>query len=339
LAYWGTQALAYSWYVFVESYGSILVALFWAFATDVTMPASAKKGFPLVVAVGQIGAIVGPYAFNSLPEALGLQNDALPVLLSAILTLAVVASVQYFLRVTPKALLASYGGPAADKHEEEPGFFEGLHILTNHAYLLGIFFVIFAYEFIVTVFDFNFQSAAFAHYGNTPAYTSYMGLYGSSVNLVALICLLLGVSNITRILGVGVALAMMPVIVAGALLGFITLDSLNFLFALMVGSKAINYALNGPAMKQLYIPTSHDARFKAQAWIETFGSRLSKEGGSIFNMLLKVFQKSGGEVAGRVRYLAWSSYLGFSMIAVWFGVAVYLGKTHKRAIEQNKIVC
>ena len=33
----------------------------------------------------------------------------------------------------------------------------------------------------------------------------------------------------------------------------------------MVGSKAINYALNGPALKQLYIPTTTDVRFKAQA--------------------------------------------------------------------------
>ena len=51
----------------------------------------------------------------------------------------------------------------------------------------------------------------------------------------------------------------------------------------MVGSKAVNYALNGPALKQLYIPTTPDVRFKAQAWIETFGSRSSKQDGSVFN--------------------------------------------------------
>lgn len=63
----------------------------------------------------------------------------------------------------------------------------------------------------------------------------------------------------------------MPVIVGFALFGFLSLNSLSFLFALMVGSKAINYALNGPALKQLYIPTTPDVRFKAQAWISLIG--------------------------------------------------------------------
>jgi len=104
----------------------------------------------------------------------------------------------------------------------------------------------------------------------------YLSIYSSSVNIVSLLCLLLGISNVTRVLGVGVALAAMPIIIALALFCFLTLDSLSFLFALMVGSKAINYALNGPALKQLYIPTTTDVRFKAQAWIETFGARSSK---------------------------------------------------------------
>lgn len=108
---------------------------------------------------------------------------------------------------------------------------------------------------------------------------------------------------------------------------------------LMVGSKAINYALNGPALKQLYIPTTHDVRFKAQAWIETFGSRASKEGGSIFNMALAPLQKSLGMVAGRVRHVMLSSYLGFGLVIAWFFIALFLGKTYKKAIDNNKVVC
>lgn len=331
IAYLATKVLAYAWYVFVESYGSLVVALFWAFATDVTGPDSAKRGFPFVVALGQVGGILGPLVLK-LPKIFKWSTSAVPVLICSAFTLWVVFAFRNFIATTPKSLLASYGSQAAAKHhEEEPGFFEGLRLLLSHWYLLGIFFVIFIYEFIVTVFDFNFQSQAYQFYGDTPEYTAYLGTYASSVNLVTLLCLLLGVSNVTRILGVGVSLALMPIIVGGALFGFVTVNSLNFLFALMVGSKAINYALNGPAMKQLYIPTSHDARFKAQAWIETFGSRLSKEGGSIFNMLLKY--------VGRIRYIRMSTYLGFSMVVAWFFAALYLGKTHKKAIQDNKIVC
>lgn len=59
----------------------------------------------------------------------------------------------------------------------------------------------------------------------------------------------------------------------------------------MTFSTAINYALNGPALKQLYIPTTAGVKFKAQAWIETFGSRTSKQAESFFNMTLAPLEK------------------------------------------------
>ena len=70
--------------------------------------------------------------------------------------------------------------------------------------------------------------------------------------------------------------------------------ALTPLFWLMVASKAINYALNSPSMKQLYIPTSKDVRYKSQAWIESFGSRGSKAVGSGINDLHKNALASNG---------------------------------------------
>jgi AAA family ATP:ADP antiporter len=131
----------------------------------------------------------------------------------------------------------------------------------------------------------------------------------------------------------------MPVIVGWALFGFLTFDNLSFLFTLMVGSKAINYALNGPALKQLYIPTTTDVRFKAQAWIETFGSRASKEAGSVFNMLLAPLQSSFGTAVGRSYYLLLSGCLGFPLLGLWLVVAVFLGREFKKAVEGKKVVC
>ena len=176
-----------------------------------------------------------------------------------------------------------------------------------------MFTVNFIYEVVVTIFDFNFKIAASTQYSGV-ALSNYLSIYGSGVNVVSMFCLLLGISNITRFLGVGTALAAMPVIVGSALLGFLSVNSLNFLFVLMVGSKAINYALNGPALKQLYIPTTPDVKFKAQAWIETFGSRTSKQAGSMFNMSLAPLQSAFGAIIGKSRYLMLS---GISASPYW----------------------
>lgn len=339
-AFWGTRILGYVWYVFVESFGSLVVALFWAFATDTTKADHAKRGFPLVVAIGQLGGILLPYSIGGLPHRLQLTTDTLAMIFLGFLTLLIIPLVNYFLKKTPTELLTAFHGKNEEEEEskQEPGFLEGLKLLLSHKYLIGIFAANFIYEIIVTIFDFNFKLAASEEYTGT-ALSHYLSLYGSSVNVVSLVCLLLGISNVTRFLGVGTALAAMPIIVGFALFSFLTIDSLTFLFTLMVGSKAINYALNGPALKQLYIPTTPDVRFKAQAWIETFGSRASKETGSIFNMLLSPFQKFFGEVAGKSHYVMLSGAIGFPLLLIWFFVAIYLGKTHKKAIHDRRVIC
>jgi AAA family ATP:ADP antiporter len=323
------QILGYAWYLFVESFGSLVIALFWAFSTDTTDHASAKRGFPLVYALGQMGGIVFPYAITGMPHRLGHDTCFLALFTLGILTLAIVPLVRHFLRVTPKNLLVSFHGKNEKEEvkKHEPGFFEGLQLLVKHKYLIGIFGATFIYELIITIFDFNFKIAASTQYSGT-ALDNYLGIYASSVNAVSLACLLLGINNITRYLGVGVALAAMPIIVGLALFGFMTIHSLSFLFALMVGSKAINYALNGPALKQLYIPTTTDVRFKTQAWIETFGARASKGAGSFFNI-----------VAGRAHYLLLSGMVGFPLLVLWFITAIFLGKKFKQAIDGKKVIC
>lgn len=340
IAYFATKGLGYLWYLFVESFGSLVVALFWAFSADTTEPASAKRGFPLVVAIGQMGGIVFPYSIGGLPHRLEHSTDMLSMICLGLLTLLIIPLVRYFLKATPTNLLASFHGKneLTVEKEQEPGFLEGLKLMLKHRYLLGIFAANFIYEAIVTIFDFNFKVAASTQYTGV-ALSNYLSLYGSSVNVVSLLCLLLGISNVTRYLGVGMALAAMPVIVGFALFGFLTLDSLTFLFGLMVGSKAINYALNGPALKQLYIPTTPDVRFKAQAWIETFGSRASKEAGSIFNMVLAPLQSAFGAAAGRAHYLMFSGALGFPLLLLWFGTAIFLGRTFTKAVDGKRVVC
>ena len=336
----GTQFLGYTWYLFVESFGSLAVALFWAFSADTTDHNSAKKGFPLVVAIGQLGGIFFPYTIAGLPHRLGLSTDTLSIVIVGLLTLLIIPFFKYFIKKTPSSLLASFEGVNQKRLEKnhDSGFFSGLKLLMAHKYLLGIFTVNFIYEVIITIFDFNFKLAAATQYKGV-ALTNYLSIYGSSVNIISLFFLLFGISNISRFLGIRVALTTVPVIVGLALFSFLTIDSLTFLFCLMVGSKAINYALNGPALKQLYIPTSSDARFKAQAWIETFGARASKEAGSIFNMGLKPLQSTFGELAGKSYYLGLSGLIGFPLLILWFITAIYLNKLYQKAIKDQKLVC
>ena len=119
--FFATKALGYAWYVFVESFGSLVVALFWAFASDTTEPAPAKRGFPLVVAIGQIGGIVFPFTITGLPHRLHLETDVLSMICLGLLTLLIIPLVRYFLRATPPHLLASFQGNNEEEAESETG--------------------------------------------------------------------------------------------------------------------------------------------------------------------------------------------------------------------------
>jgi AAA family ATP:ADP antiporter len=342
----GKWIVGYTWYFFVESWASVVFALFWAICTDVTDPKTAKRGFPLIYFVGQVAGIIAPYGIAGLPERLGLQTDLIPLIIAGISAFVMVSVTRYFFKVTPKELLIAFeseeerkkAAKAKEMEGKKPGFTEGIRLLFSHKYLLSIFSVILMFELITTIFDYNFKMKAGEIYSGVEL-SSYLGYYGSIVNTVTVAFLLLGVNGVAKKLGIGVALVCLPVLLGGALFGFLAMDSLNFLLCLMVSAKALNYALNNPTLKQLYIPTSESARFKAQAWIEAFGGRIAKEAGSIFNMSLKPLQAAFGEVAGKAHYLTLTGVVGYPLIAIWVVLSIYLGKTWKKAVDEKRVVC
>jgi AAA family ATP:ADP antiporter len=329
--------LGWLWYVFVESYGSIMIASFWAFAIDITQPESAKRGFPLVVLIGQFCSLVGPLYLTPLVSADRWGSSALVVIFTSLLISMIVLLVALFIRITPKDQMVGYH--QSEVSREKPGFMKGLTLLLSRPYLMGIFAVIAIYEIVLTVIDFHFKNFIELAVSDTSSRVLYLNDYAFWVNIIACASLVLGVSNIQRRLGVSFSLALMPCIVAVAVATFYMDPKINVLFWIMVGAKAMQYALNGPSIKQLYVPTSTDVKYKSQAWIETFGSRLSRGVGSGINMLLEPFTTWFGPAQGLAIHIAASSMLSMGLLVVWFGVALYLGKQYGKAIEEDRVVC
>lgn len=329
---------AWAWYVFVEAFGSLIVALFWAFAADTVNPDSAKRGFPLVVMFGQLGSIFGPFYLTPLGKKY-FGTSAWTVIICGLLIILLMAAVYYFMKTTPSSQLQSYHDVKGAEKEAEPGFFEGLKLLCREPYLMGIFGVVAIYEMIITVIDFNFKYLVFAAFDTEAERSAYLGDYAVWVNVISFVCLLFGISNIQRRLGLKVSLILMPFVVLAMVICFKVLYSVQWIFWIMVAAKAINYALNGPALKTLYVPLNKDTRYKAAGWIETFGSRGSKAAGSGLNVFKKVLQTKRGLVDGLNVYLAITLYSSIGLIGLWVFISYYLGKTYEKAVEHKRIVC
>ncbi|MDD5085804.1 MAG: Npt1/Npt2 family nucleotide transporter [Candidatus Omnitrophica bacterium] len=328
--------IGWAWYVFVEAYGSLLIALFWAYASDSIDAECAKKSFFLIAMFGQFGGILGPQS-TDLPAFFGFSNCAPLIALCAVNTLIVIMIIRWFaLRVARQT--ASI--PSKDVHlpkddkEGGAGFIEGLRLLVTDRYLLGIFLVVGFYEIIVTIFDFNFKRLVFQSAVGDVSTAQLLGDFGSAVNAVSFTCLALGIGNVQRRLGMKTALCAMPFIIGIMVVTFKLNPSITLLFWIMVAGKALNYALNSPSLKQLYIPTSPAAKYKAQAWIEMFGSRSAKACGSGVNALLKVFQtRAGSAVLGFTMYVTFASSFSAVLLVGWFFVALFLSKEYDRRVK------
>lgn len=330
------RIIGWLWYVWVESFGSLIVALFWAYTQDITNPQSAKRGFPLIAMLGQLGNIVGPLSLDNLPKSLHI---GYLVVITGVLTFLAGFMIWLFVKIVPASQRQVYTTGDAGKQHSEPGFFEGLKILVKTPYLLSIFAIITIYETIVTTFDFLFKAHVSETYTSVAERTSVLFKYGYMVGVVAFLCVLLGINNIQRKLGMKVSLLVLPVLVAGAILSTKFFGGITLFFWIMVFSKAVNYALNQPTLKQLYIPTSEDAKYKSQAWIEMFGSRFSKGSSSAFNNLRKSFVAMQGSVAGSALFMTIFTFGGFGLVALWVPIAIFAARKYNTAVDSDTLVC
>jgi len=339
------RILGWAFYVFAESFGSIMVALFWAFAADVATPKSAKSGYFIVAMGGQIGSILGTYFTWRYAQMLGTDSIVLGCALGVI---AIPCFVWLMRQVVPKEQMALYQASESDEKagsekkggSKKSSMAESIALMFKYPYLLGIFGVVSFFEIVVTIFDFRFKNIA-KSFLEKDALTEYFGLYGVLVNVVAFIALVGGIGNIGRRLGLKVSLSLLPVIIAGAALIMYDPSVSGYLFAfenvplttalsVMVFAKAINYALNQPSKEQLYIPTTYEAKYKTKAFMEMFGSRGSKGLGSLFNGAAAYFP---------AYFVLASTGIALGISGVWLLVALYLGNTHKRAVDNNEVVC
>ncbi len=328
--------LGWAWYVYVESFGSLIVALFWAITVDITPPDQARRGFPLIALLGQMGNICGPLFLVPLGKRFGNSGPVVGICGGLIFLTALAMWV--FMTVIPKKDRTGYSDEG-EASTEEPGFLDGLRLLLTKSYLLGIFFIVTAYEVIITVFDFYFKTTVKEMFPLEADRAAYLGSYGWMTGVVATLCVLGGINNIQRKLGMRASLLLLPIMVAIAVVSLWVNPSLTVAFWIMVIAKAVNYALNQPTIKQLYIPTSKDTKYKATAWIETFGSRGSKAGGSAINMFRSVFRAKYGYAAGASLFLSMSSTMSLGIIVLWFFVSIFVAKTYDKAIKDNTIVC
>ncbi len=311
-------------YVVIESFGSLTVVLFYSFMADTTTPQAGKKAFYITATFGQLGAILGSKMTGVVADLFSVPQIFYVAALAVLLIPALVWFIMWYI---PKAEMAGYQAKSGAEKKNKPGIIDGLKLFLSQPFLLGIFIWITAFEVIATVFDLRFKILIQeATLGNKAAYAQWTSDFGVWVGVLALVSLLLGVGNIGRRIGLTLSLVALPFLMAFNAFFMFAYPVVDIAFYVMVASKGINYAFGQPSKEQLFIPVSQEARYKSKAWIDSFGSRGAKAGGSLIQ----------GFVGGTGLAML---FMVLGVSAIWAIVALFLGRKATYAVENNEIVC
>ena len=294
-------------YCSIESFGSVMVSLFWSFANSNISLETAKASYGVMVATAQIGSILGPtfvkYAAPIYGPAKCYMVGAFGILLLQG-TMYMYVSI-YGVQETRDAAAAALEG-SVPKKKEKAGVLEGLQLFYQYNYVKGIFAISCLFMIAGTIIDFTLKVLAqqyfaeeypclagmscynaldTAHHGTsqeaTAAFTSFMGFFGQATNLLSFSLSFFGTSAVIRYLGLRWTLLLFPSIILSVIIVVRLNPTLYTVFGAMMVFKACSYALNNPTKEILYQPTSPAVRYKAKSWIDIFGARGSKAVGSI----------------------------------------------------------
>lgn len=327
--------LGWAFFIFAESFISLMLSLYQSFINDILTPESAKKGYGLIIFGAQFGGFLFTLLGNFLSSDPALYIHRVPVIaFISVILFFVIALVVFVLEHTvdrqqlqgyQEHIEAQNGTSDAAQKTESIGFLEGLRLLFTHSYVAGIFGLIFFQELISTLMGFQMSLLVESTIKDPGLVNKFLFDFALAVQAIACLFGLLGTSFFQRNFGIRFCLTSYPIFLGMFILAYLLNPTLSTIFYVMLIAKALNFAFNQPAKEVLYIPTSRDIKYKSKAWIDMFGLRFAKASGSFFN-----------QFAGAV--IAYSGFFALGLISVWAVLGSALGAAFKKTVDNRRII-
>ena len=262
------------YFLWVGIFNLMVVAQFWAFATDLYTEEQGQRLFPLIGVGANLGAWLGAVRAGTLIET----SSPTRLLVGAVGVLVIcTALVPVIQRLTIREE-RTVPGTAAPL--ERGG---GFGMIAKDRYLFLIAAMMLILNVVNTTGEYLFGryvvEQANAMYAGVDAAAvaarerfvgeTYSRLY-STVNLLGFLLQMFAVARVFKWLGVSRALFIHPIV---ALMGYLLMwrgPSLQLLAAVKVADNSLNYSLGNTTRQVLWLPTSREAKYKARQAIDSF---------------------------------------------------------------------
>lgn len=334
-------------FIWVSVFNLFIVSVFWSLINDVFRPSQSKRLFGVIAVGGTAGALSGSIITSALSDALG--PITLLLVSAAMLEFAVWvarwlgrAEEQLAVRAVedeterrdrdtrgqavPDA--EAVRSRAREKQDEiiGGGILDGIRHVAASPYLLGIALLMLMFTIVSTFLYFQQIAIVNEALGNDRiARTTLFANRDLVVNAITLVVQMFLTGRILRWLGVGAALAILPVV---SFVGFGLLavaPVLMVVIAFDVIRRAGNFALQRPARESLYTVIPRAEKYKAKNFNDTFVYRVGDQLGAWSYTAIMWF---GVGLSG----------LALTMLpisALWFFLALWLGRRYRQYLATD----
>jgi AAA family ATP:ADP antiporter len=320
-------------FIWIGIFNVMVIAQFWAFANDIYTQEQGKRLFPLIGVGSSLGAWVGSMRAGDLVQASGPTR----LLVGGGLLLVICAGIA----ATVNRMAVRHQHKEQIARAESPLGTEGAFaLIRKDRYLLLIAFMTVVLNVVNTSGEYLFGryvvEQSVITYGAGPETAAlrerFVGdVYGrlfSTVNLIGFLLQMFVVSRVFKVLGIGRALLIHPIVALTGYLLMLRAPSLQLMGVVKVADNSLDYSLGNTVKQALWLPTNREAKYKAKQAVDSFFVRVGDviQAGIVF----------GGErLAMTVPAFA---ALNVVLAAGWVGIAVALNATRARRESVAAIV-
>jgi ATP:ADP antiporter, AAA family len=310
-------------FIWASAFNLFVVSVFWQLSVDLFSPEQGKRLFGLIAAGATVGAIVG----SAVTASLARHVPPMALLLGATILLEIAV----FSVVRLSRLSATFDRqPLAGVAEVPIGgsVFAGITRALGSPYLLnlGLFLLLFA----ITSTFLYFQQAAIVSrsFADRGAQTAFFATVDLLVNVLTLGVQLFLTGRIMSLLGVALALGLLPALTIVGFGGLALLPTTMAVAAFQVLRRASDYAITRPAREVLYTVVPREDRYKTKSILDTLVYRTGDQLGAWSVALLRAVGLAPAQV----------SLVVIPVAAVWLVNALWLGRRQERLAARHAAV-
>ncbi|MGD7654718.1 MAG: NTP/NDP exchange transporter [Verrucomicrobiales bacterium] len=314
-------------YVWISVFSLFHISVFWSFMSQLYSKGQSKRIFAFINLGASAGAILGSLAVNQ-------YLYQFPLEVKLVVTSATLLVVIPLIRVLDQDMNPKPDAKASEFSKLNANPFSGIKEFITHKRLIGIASFIFIFVGIGTFF-YLAQKEILSVYSK-PEREQILSVLNIIVNVLTFLLGLFATNRIAAKFGLATALAVIPVIMAGALILFSTVPTVAVFLILETIRKSGNYAITRPSREILFTSVDQEARFKTKPFIDVAVYR----GGDVFwgwfFVALGVDGIFGLDLPQKL-------VVGAVIALVWAALGFYLGRKHEQeeieadAIKSNEL--